>query len=190
MTLGDDDEEDGMEDCVLLDLVSPGPAQVAEVGERVRVQPRREPGVQQGGENSELAQLLISQLAKSNEVIASAMKDNNKEKEVMVSAINSLLSASQAGKRKARGEESMEEEEPVVREGTYTLRDDNNTVLNRDLRGLLCKQANSSDPETWWSNEDFPKVSRPILGEGLCIGHLGPDFVHPETIIKMHDRSK
>ena len=83
----------------------------------------------------------------------------------------------------------VEEEKPVLTDKMIHVKDDNNTIIDAKIRNLVGKNPNSADPTTWWSQE-FKDVAKPELGEGLCLGHLGPGMVNPEVILKIHDRKK
>ena len=125
-------------------------------------------------------QIIEKLVGKSNEALGKILEDNK-------SSLREIVEAVMDHGKKRGGKQ--EEGKAVLTDKEVRVKDDNNTTIDAFARNLLCKNPNSADPSSWWSAE-FENVSKPVLGESLCLGHLGPGTVNPDVILKMHDRCK
>ena len=88
-------------------------------------------------------------------------------------------------KRKER-DVSYEARGPVLLlEEGYRIEDDGHTKLDLRLRQRL--RPINADPKDYWVKGAFERVDGPILGAGLYLEHLMPNFVNQDTICKTYD---
>ena len=78
------------------------------------------------------------------------------------------------------------EDEPVMLDETYHLKDDGTNTIDLDLRLRLTTP--NVDPASYWTKAVSSRYSRPRKGNNLYLDHLTQAQVAPLTIRRMSDR--
>ena len=80
-----------------------------------------------------------------------------------------------------------EDEETVLTDKQFKLRDNGEDILDMNTRHIL--RTPTAAPEVWWKAPFRSRVSRPIRGSGLNMEpSLGHARIHDTTIRRCHDR--
>ena len=116
--------------------------------------------------------------------ISNTMQNDSEVKSKLTEAIL-LMSKSQ---KRERNSETAEEEEPILLDGMFEIKDDSHSIIDMELRKKL-KNPNDA-PDVWWDASKMKEVTKPVVGRGLYLAHMMPGRVNPSTLRKLHDRTE
>ena len=116
--------------------------------------------------------------------ISNSMQSDSEVKAKLSEAIL-LMSKSQ---KRERSSETAEEEEPILLDGMFEIRDDSHSIIDMELRKKL-KNPNDA-PDVWWVASKMKETTKPVVGRGLYLAHMMPGRVNPSTLRKLHDRTE
>ena len=97
--------------------------------------------------------------------------------------MKSLADSKRAGERLEREEA---EDEPVLIEEDYTIKDDGVTVIDMALRHRLATP--NVDPAEYWTKAVATRHSKPRLGNNIYLDHISNSRVSALTVRRMSDR--
>ena len=115
--------------------------------------------------------------------------NNSTAQQQQVRQVLDQLADAQKRGRSERGEDwpaPPEDEDPILIQESYDLKDDGNTVIDLAIRHRLATP--NASPDTWWNKTTPTRHSKPRKGLNMYLDHISTAKVSALTIRRMSDR--